>query len=77
MGGVASRFVFETEFESANGYAVDEALGKPFTAYRQAAQWALNDDQRSAIRFLRMIGAGQQPNPEFTQEYLENRANGP
>jgi putative ATP-dependent endonuclease of OLD family len=77
MGGTATRFVFETEFESANGYVLDEALGKPFSAYRQAAQWALNDDQKSAIRFLRMIGTGQSPNPEFTQEYLEIRANEP
>ncbi|MBI5938668.1 MAG: AAA family ATPase [Betaproteobacteria bacterium] len=72
----ADRYVFNTEFESANGYELDEALGKPFSAYREASKWALDDDTKAAVQFLRHIVQGTQPVHEFTQEMLEELANG-
>lgn len=70
----ATRYVFNTEFESANGYEVDQAVGKPFSAYREASRWDLSDETKAAIRFVRQVVSGQLPNPEFTQEELERLA---
>ena len=70
----ASRFVFNTEFESANGYTTDDSVGKPFTAFRQAASWDLDDENRAAIRFLRLVMSDTPHDPEFTQQILENLA---
>lgn len=74
VGVGAIRYVFETEFESANGYELDEAVGKPFSAYREASEWKLDDDSHAAVRFLRHIASGTHPTPEFTQEMLERLA---
>ncbi|MES1190568.1 MAG: AAA family ATPase [Steroidobacter sp.] len=73
-GVAAARYVFQTEFESANGYSLDEAVGKPFSAFREAAKWQLNDDSKAAVRYVRHIVSGDTLEPEFTQEILENLA---
>jgi predicted ATPase len=73
-GVSASRFVFHTEFESANGYHLDPAVGKPFSAYREAANWNLADESKAAIRFLNLVIAGAQHYPDFTQQELEQLA---
>lgn len=74
VGVAASRYVFQTEFESANGYSIDETVGKPFSAYREAAKWSLDDESKAAIRFVRHIVSGKALEPEFTQDALENLA---
>jgi predicted ATPase len=73
-GVSASRYVFNTEFESANGYKLDEAVGKPFSAHREAATWDLADQTRAAIRFLGLVIAGVPHDPDFSQEELEQLA---
>lgn len=73
-GVSASRYVFNTEFESANGYKLDEAVGKPFSAHREAATWDLADQTRAAIRFLGLVIAGAPHDPDFSQQELEQLA---
>lgn len=73
-GVAAARYVFQTEFESANGYSLDETVGKPFSAYREAAKWQLDDESKAAVRYVRHIVSGKTLEPEFTQEVLEKLA---
>jgi putative ATP-dependent endonuclease of the OLD family len=68
------RYVFQTEFESANGYKLDNSVGKPYSAYREAATWDLNDKSKAAILFLRSVLDGIPPAAAYTQELLEQMA---
>ncbi|WP_203323322.1 AAA family ATPase [Pseudoxanthomonas beigongshangi] len=74
LGIDVNRFVFNSEFESANGYVLNEEIGKPHSAYLQVADWDMADEGRAAIRFLRLAFAGNAHEPDFTPEQLEQMA---
>lgn len=51
----ARRFVFNTEFESGNGYSYNISLGKPYSAFTECQEWNLDDEEKQAVKFLRII----------------------
>ena len=68
-----TRFTFESEFESANGYKYKSSLGKPYSAFLESQGWKLDDSNKKAIKYLRYIlnidDASKEP--EHNQDYLE------
>lgn len=70
-GVKADRYVFNTEFESANGYEHDTSLGKPYSAFREAARWDVADEGKPAVKYLRVLAGLSTLDHEFTQEHLE------
>lgn len=68
-----TRFTFESEFESANGYKYKSSLGKPYSAFLESQDWKLDDSNKKAIKYLRYIlnidDASKEP--EHNQDYLE------
>lgn len=70
----ADRYVFNTEFESANGYEHDTSLGKPYSAFREAGGWDVADEEKAAVKFLRVLAGLSAIDHEFTQDHLEGLA---
>ncbi len=70
-GVSASRFVFNTEFESDNGYEYNSSVGKPYSAFIESKAWALDDETRAAVKYLRVIAGKSELDREFDDAYVE------
>jgi len=70
-GVSARRFLFNTEFESAHGYAHDAGSGKPFSAYQQVNGWDLQQTNFPALNYLRCILGEITIEETFSQAYIE------
>ncbi|UPR46618.1 AAA family ATPase [Vibrio cyclitrophicus] len=68
----ATRFTFESEFETGHGYKYKSQLGKPYSAFLESQQWGLDDRSKQSIKYLRFIlGIDKIDEIPHTQDYLE------
>ncbi|NOJ23888.1 ATP-dependent nuclease [Vibrio coralliilyticus] len=68
----ATRFTFESEFETGNGYKYRSSLGKPYSAFLECQEWELDDLTKQSIKYLRFIlGIDSIDDELHSQDYLE------
>ncbi|PSV16174.1 ATP-dependent endonuclease [Photobacterium leiognathi subsp. mandapamensis] len=68
----ATRFTFESEFETGNGYKYNKQLGKPYSAFLECQNWELDDLTKQSIKYLRFIlGIDSIDGELHCQDYLE------
>ena len=67
----ASRFVFNSEFESANGYSYNKTIGKPYSAYKMACEWDLADSSKPAVKYIKYILGIEVSGQEHSQDFVE------
>lgn len=69
-GVIARRVVFRRDFEEAHGYEHDPDEGKPYSAYKAACSWAMNDPDKPIVAYLEKILTNQAWDERYPQVEL-------